>query len=283
MLRERVLVTVIVLPLGLVVIALGGVFYTGLIAILLGLAVWEFAQLFHRGGHQPATGLMVAGVALLAFGRQFTSLNLLDNDPGFGWDTQTIPLVVSLCVLALTGYHMLAFERGRDRGASDLAVSLAGVFYIGWLGSYLIALRNLPEGVFWFLIALPTVWIADSGAYFIGKTWGRTKLSPRLPRKRGGLREKRGIPSGILGAVLLALLYGLFGSRIPVGQAAILGTVVAILAPWGDLGQSLFKRQFGVKDSSNLIPGRGGFVDRIDSWLWAGVISYYVIVLFFFP
>ena len=94
------------------------------------------------------------------------------------------PWMLSLLTLLSMTWHLVAYERGRDQSGTDLAVTLGGILYIGWIGGYFISLRSLPDGQWWVLIALPAVWLADSGAYFIGRAFGRHKLSPRLSPKK---------------------------------------------------------------------------------------------------
>jgi phosphatidate cytidylyltransferase len=153
--------------------------------------------------------------------------------------------------------------------------------YLGWLGAYFISLRQLPEGLWWVLMALPVVWIADSFAYLVGSRWGRRKLSPRLSPKKTWEGYLGGIAGGTLGGALLPLLWQVWSgpdSAITPWRGALLGFVLAVLTTLGDLGESMIKRQVGVKDSGTLLPGHGGVFDRIDSWLWAGVIGYYVVL-----
>ena len=134
------------------------------------------------------------------------------------------------------------------------------------------------------MVALPAIWFADSGAYFYGRVYGRRKLSPRLSPKKTWEGYIAGIVIGILGSTAFAAMW-----QLPAGpetaitplRGAILGLVLSVIAPLGDLGESMIKRQFGIKDSSNLIPGHGGAFDRIDSWLWAGVVGYYIITWLF--
>ncbi len=272
MLRQRAIVVIIALPIGITLMVQGGVWFAALVAIFLGLAAWEYTRLFRVDGYQPNSPLVVAGVLLLVVGRH------LD---GF----ESAPWMLSLIILALMSYHMFAFERGRDKAASDFVISLGGVLYIGWMGSYLVSLRSLDDGFWWLLVVLPAIWWADMGAYFLGKRFGRRKLSPRLSPGKTWFGYLSGIPTAILGTVLLTLLWYRLGLRddsaITLGRAGILGVVLSVAAPLGDLGESMFKRQVGEKDSSNLIPGHGGFFDRIDSWLWAAVIGFYIIVWFF--
>jgi len=271
MLLQRVLIAAVLLPIGLAVIYLGGVAYIALIALILSLAAWEYVRLFRAGGLQPAGVLVVGGVLLITLGRAVNEF-------------ESAPWILGLLVLIVMGYHALAYERGRDQAATDFGVTLAGTMYIGWLGAYLVSLRNLPDGLWWLLLSLPAVWLADSGAYFVGRWLGRHNLSPRLSPKKTWEGFGAGVLTGTLGGALLALLWASWASPVAgltIWRGAVLGLVLSVLTPLGDLGESMIKRQIGVKDSSNLLPGHGGALDRIDSWLWAGVISYYLIVFLF--
>jgi phosphatidate cytidylyltransferase len=270
MLVKRVLVAASLLPFGIAAILLGGWVYVGVIALILGLAAWEYGNLFRTGGYQPAGFLIIVGVLLIVLGR--------------AWDEfQSAPALLSAMVLLSMTYHLLSYERGRDLAGTDFGITLGGIFYVGWIGAYLVSLRMLPDGMWWILLVLPAVWFADSGAYFIGRAFGRRKLSPRLSPKKTWEGYLAGIVTGMLGGVLLAALLRLGAgpdSGITVLRGAIMGLILGIFPTLGDLGESMFKRQVGVKDSSNLLPGHGGAFDRIDSWLWASVIGYYVITWF---
>jgi phosphatidate cytidylyltransferase len=193
------------------------------------------------------------------------------------------PWITALLILVSMAYHVVMFERGRNQAATDFAITLSGALYLGWLGAYMISLRQLPNGIWWFLLALPAVWFADSGAYFIGRRFGRRPLSPRLSPKKTWEGYFGGILVGVLGGALFAALWGIrVGTDVMTPwHGALMGLIMSVVTPLGDLGESMVKRQVGVKDSSKLIPGHGGAFDRIDSWLWASVIGYYLIVWFF--
>jgi phosphatidate cytidylyltransferase len=267
MLGKRILVTIILLPIGLVAILLGGWYLTALVAFFMGLAAWEYVVLFRTGGLRPAVIVVVGGTLMLLVGR---NINGFDSA---AW-------MISLIVLLAMTYHLLAYERGREQAATDFGVTLAGVMYIGWFGAYFISLRNLAEGKWWILVVLPAVWFADSGAYFIGKRFGRHKLSPRLsPNKTwegyfGGI-----VVAVVLTPLLVAVWQAVPGtsSTITPLRGALIGLVMGVFPTLGDLGESMIKRQVGVKDSGELLPGHGGAFDRIDSWIWAVVIGYYMI------
>lgn len=268
MLVKRLWVTIILLPVGMAAILAGGWYLTALVAFFMCMAAWEYASMFHTGGLQPATVLVMAGTLLLLIGRNLTGFS------SAAW-------MISLIILVAMTYHLVAYERGRDQAGTDFAVTLAGIFYIGWFGAYFISLRNLPEGKWWILVVLPAVWLADTGAYFIGKRFGRHLLSPRLSPKKTWEGYFGGIVVGVLLTALFAAIWRVGAgptSAITAGRGALIGLVMGIFPTLGDLGESMIKRQMGMKDSGNLLPGHGGAFDRIDSWLWAGVLGYYMIM-----
>ncbi len=271
MLRQRVLVTVVLLPIGLFLIYLGGIPYLLFITLFLSLAAWEYARLFQKGGFQPASLLVVIGTVAITMGRG------MDGFVSADW-------ILGLLVLASMVYHLVAYERGRDQAGTDFAITLSAPLYVGWLGAYLISLRDLPNGVAWFLVALPSIWAADSGAYFYGRKFGRRKLSPRLSPKK----TWEGYFAGVITGTLIGMAFAaIAAANLPPGagftllRGAILGLVLSVVTPLGDLGESMIKRQVGVKDSSKLFPGHGGAFDRIDSWIWGAIISYYLITWFY--
>jgi len=266
MLVKRLLVTILLIPVGVGLIALGGPAFTLAITIVLGLAAWEYVRLFQMAGYTPAAVLVIGGTALLTLSR---------GDIGFFEEALWLSLLI---MLAMT-WHLVDYERGRNQAATDFAVTLGGILYLGWLGSYLVLLRYLPDGKWWFLLVLPAVWIADSGAFWIGSRWGRRKLSPRLSPRKTWEGYAAGVVTGALGGALLAAVWGLAAPSITLWAGAGIGLVLALLTPLGDLGESMIKRQAGAKDSSTIIPGHGGVMDRIDSWIWAGVIGYYLVAL----
>jgi len=270
MLRQRVQVVIVLLPIGLAAMYFGGPWFLALIALVLTLAAKEYTQLFQAGGLQPAGILVIGGTFVFALVRGIYGL-------------ESSPILISFFILISMAYHLWAYERGRDQAGTDFAVTIAGVFYIGWLGAYLLSLRNLDNEFWWLWVTLPAVWLADTGAYFIGKRFGRHKLSPRLSPKKTWEGYLGGILAGSLGAVAWVALWELWFPPNPLltpMRVALLGLVIAAISPLGDLGESMIKRQVGIKDSSQLIPGHGGVFDRIDSWIWAGVIGYYFFTWF---
>ena len=268
MLRQRLLVTVILLPIGIAAIMLGGWLYAAIVALILGRAAWEYASLFTVGGGRPSEFMLVGGVLAILTAR-FTS--------GFASDGWLLVLLILLTMLV----HLIGYERGRSQAGTDFAATLSGIFYIGLLGSYMILLRQLPNGQWWLLLSLVAVWVADTAAYFIGTAYGKRRLAPRLSPKKSWEGYLSGVFFGILLTPLFLFLFQRLGlpsdPAFSLTNASILGLVLGVLPTFGDLGESMIKRQMKVKDASQLLPGHGGVLDRIDSWLWALPIAYYLI------
>lgn len=268
MFKKRVIVALLLLPGGLAAVYAGGHVFSGLIALILVLAAREYVALFKISGQNPARGLVMGGVLLVVLGRAIYGFE------GGGF-------VVSLLLLASMAQHLFEFERGRDQAGTDFGVSVAGFLYLGWIGAYLISVRALPNGEWWLLLILLAVWLADSGAYLVGSRYGRRSLSARLSPHKTWEGYLGGIAFSITGSALFgALLMGIAGPGSGINPliGAVLGLLMGLFTILGDLGESMIKRQAGAKDSGTLLPGHGGIFDRIDSWLWAGVIGYYAVL-----
>ena len=261
---KRLIAALIMAAIGIPAIVYGGIYYILLIGIFLLMASWEYVKIFQVAGFEPSMLVTVGGVYLLLVFRSY-----LPEYSG--------AVLTALVLLAMT-VHLFAFERGRDKAATDFALTVGGFVYLGWVGAYLLDLRSLPDGLWWLLLTLGSVWVADSAAFFIGSRFGRHKLSPRLRPKKSWEGYWAGVILGTLGVIGLAVLFrDLAGMQVTWWQGGLLGLVMSVFTTLGDLGESMLKRQAGVKDSSNIIPGHGGFLDRIDSWLWAAAIGYFLI------
>ena len=194
MLLQRALVTVVLLPIGIAGIILGGWAYALMIAVILGVAGWEFTRLFKTGGLRPASLLVIVGILALTFGR------FINGFESAGW-------IISLSVLLGLAYHLVDFERGRDQAGTDFAVTLAGIFYIGWIGAYFISLRQLEQGMWWMLLVLPATWFADSGLISWAAALVNTNSARVSARKRPGKAIWAGLFSGCWGQFCLPGFY----------------------------------------------------------------------------
>ena len=265
---RRTVTALILLAIAVPAILLGGVFFFVFIGFFVVTAAWEYVHMFRLVHIEASLPVTVGGVALILAARAFRP-------------EAAEPVLTCLVLLAMT-VHLIAYERGRDQAALDFTVTAAGLVYLGWLGSYLIDLRSLPHGGWWVMFVLPVVWLADSGAYSIGAKYGKHKLSPRLSPGKSWEGYWAGVLAGTLYGGFFAYVYTRFGPlHVSILQGFLLGLVLSLVTTLGDLGESLFKREAGAKDSGRLFPGHGGAFDRIDSLIWAAVIGVYWIRWFF--
>jgi phosphatidate cytidylyltransferase len=254
------------LPIVILAVWLGTWTTTLLVAFFTGMAAWEYADLFKSGKYQPNTVLIVAGSILLVFARQIAAF------PG-----SSLVLVTFIMVLMI--YHTFAYQRGVETAAVDFAISLAGVAYLGWMMGYFISLRGLENGFYWIALAFLASMFSDMGAFLIGRKIGRTKMMTRVSPNKSWEGYIGGVVVAILLTGLIAWGVHQFIPAVTLQAGLVMGLVVSVLAPLGDFGESMLKRPFGIKDSSDRIPGHGGFLDRIDAFLWAAVIGYYLTLI----
>jgi phosphatidate cytidylyltransferase len=270
MLSTRVKAALVFVPLLLILIYLGGWVYNLFIIAVLIISAYEYGRIFEGMGYSPSIPILSVGVLLLALQR-WLSL-------GFFGEI-LFPLVIFMTALAA----LITHESGGKEAAIHFAIHMSGILYVGFVGSFLISIRALPNGRGWLLTALPIVWLADSGAYFIGRWIGRHKLAPRLSPGKTWEGLGGAIAAATLSGTLLILLWravGFLPADTPLWQGTVMGLTVSILTPLGDLFISLLKRTAGMKDTGTLIPGHGGMLDRIDTWIWAALIGYFLVTLF---
>jgi phosphatidate cytidylyltransferase len=266
--RQRIITTFVAVPLILVALWYGQWLWALFLSVVAALDVWETYRMARAGGRRPDMPIGLVLAPLLVVDALF---------PTYAVERAALALAVIAAFLAQIA------RPPEERSADDWTATLASPVYIGSLMGYGVLLQNLPHGagLAWTLVGVTLVWVNDSAAYFGGRALGKTPLSLSLsPRK-----TREGFAVGMLCTVLVAAalpwLAGLWPQVLgPIGlmawwQLALLGLLVSIAAPFGDLAKSFLKRQVGVKDSGTLIPGHGGVLDRTDSLLFAAPFVYY--------
>ena len=246
--------------IGLVFAGLYGVY--ALVLILGGLALWEFNGLSDRMGSRAPVWLLFPLGLFFAFSG--TLLKGID-----------VTLVLALALVG--GLAAFLFVPGRRQGLSRWAMGLAGALYIGMpFNFYLLLYTSKPFGLQWTLFTIFAVIVSDAAALLVGSRIGRhpffTAISPK--------KSVEGAIAGVVGAVIVMLL----GVSAVIGlspvHAIVLGLLVGISAEVGDLVESQMKRLADLKDSSHLIPGHGGVLDRIDSILFPPILVYFYVTVF---
>jgi len=263
MLRERVLAAIVLIPIVVIAAWLGGWWFTAFVAIFSTVAAWELLTLMGRNDFYSP---------MFWFGLAFVALLILES----GIQPPSSDRFQALIVIAILVGLTAALFLDRPHVSTDLLLTLGGAIYLGITLRYLALTRSLDQGLWWLVVMALTVWLTDSGAYFIGKAIGKHKLWPRISPKKTWEGLFGGLFVGTLGAIILTplLIDGAFW-----WQGVIVGILAGLVGPLGDLSESLFKRQVEAKDSSHLIPGHGGFFDRIDSFIFVGPVVYLVVHL----
>jgi phosphatidate cytidylyltransferase len=178
-------------------------------------------------------------------------------------------LVLLLLVLSLL---FMGTSQNLSSTISNLGITLLGIFYIGFLLSHVSLIRNMANGREWVLFLIATVWAGDISAFLSGSFFGRHKLYPKISPKK----TYEGLVGAIVGSVIVALAFTLlFIPHLEIGLCILLAIGLGILGQLGDFTESMLKRSAQVKDSGSLIPGHGGMLDRLDSFLFSAPFLHY--------
>ena len=280
MLKQRSISAVAIILVAAVPAVIGGPFFVLVIAALAVLAGHELVRAFaHDEGHPYTAIVLIAPVAFVLFAGIQPSL----ADAG--------ALTVGVVLLSLAAGILLPDPR---LAATAWALTTGAALYVGLPLAHFVALRQLTgdstrgwvthlaaavgsgatgRGLAWFALALSATWLTDTGAYLVGRTFGRTKLAPRISPGKTIVGAVAGVVAGTAtGAAATAL----FGVPVPCYTGAAVGFLLAIVGQIGDLGESLIKRSLGIKDMGSLIPGHGGILDRIDALLFTMPLAYWL-------
>lgn len=270
----RVLTAVVGIPAAVVLIFYpGGLPFAVAVGVVAAVGALEFYSGVRRSGARPmAWAGLLASIGFVVAAR-------MSDRPGTGLVLSGgLALLLALCFLT----EMV--RRGRSP-VVNVGATVLGAVYVGWLLSHLVRLRavagefavgsvSAEAGAWLVMLAFACTWACDTSAFFIGRSYGKTKLAPSLsPRK-----TIEGSTAGFVGSMLMAMVFGAAVLDIPAGHALALGAIFGVLCQFGDLAESAIKREMGVKDLGAVMPGHGGVLDRFDSILFAGPAAYYYAV-----
>lgn len=259
MLTQRIISALVGIPLVVIAVWFGSIPLILLIGLIIVLGLREMNEMLAKLGLKPSIWLAVAGGLIMTAG----AFLYKDGYPG-----PTITIILFMHLLATVAlyprYSLL-----------DSAGTMMGTMYVGLL-SYFYLLRMMPDGWIWLIFTLTATWATDTAAYFVGIAFGRRRIAPALSPKK----TLEGAVGGFAGSILVAGVFSYIYTFLPMSKVLLLGLSLGAAAQVGDLLESAFKRQAGVKDSSALIPGHGGILDRIDSTLFTAPLVYYFVLLF---
>lgn len=262
---KRLLASAIFLPCLIIIARRGGFYYLALIDIMILIGLWEFYRMMEAKGLRPYKAIgILSGLALswYFFFQQGIYANFFLN-------------IVFLAVMALE----LA-RREKGMAVYHISVTIFGVFYVAWLGSHLILLRELPHlkgldyslGFSFVVVVFVLTWCYDTGAYTIGRLFGKHKIFPSISPGKTLEGAFGGAAFSIAGILIARMIVAEYLSIL---QAIVLAATASVVGQLGDLVESMIKRDVKIKDSSDAIPGHGGVLDRFDSLLFTSPLIYY--------
>jgi phosphatidate cytidylyltransferase len=233
--------------------------YDATIAAIGALALYEFLVLGRHKGYTLPIPLCI-GVMLVIIA-------------SFVLEPLSVEMGVFLALLLIPTAYVFG-KSDLEQALPSSALAITATLYVGMLGGSLIRLRNDfppeigPKLIFFLMLV---VWLGDAGAYYVGKQFGKHKLSPRISPKK----TIEGLAGGITTSIITAVvIHFTFFPQFPLLHAIIAGVILSTAGVIGDLAESMWKRSAAVKDSGTLIPGHGGFLDRFDSIFFTTPILY---------
>ncbi len=258
-LRSRLLVAIPGVVVAIAVVALGGPIFAAAVAVLAMLGLYELYSLTAASRPLRWAGylsvLTIIGLAA----------SLASPERGI-----VLGVAVSLGLVALAGLWL----KRRDDLVGRVSATLFGVIYIGVPLGLLVAMRELPDGAGVVVNVLVGTWVFDSASYLGGRQWGRTPIAPRTSPGK----TVEGFVIGLVAGVFAVWVAGLYMDWISAPESLLIGLVACIGAYFGDLFESMIKRDVGAKDAGKLLLGHGGVLDRFDALLFSAPLVYFVTV-----
>ncbi len=263
-LTARLMTAAVGVPTAVVCSLVGGIPFLLAMNLVIGAGLFEFYRMVEAKGIKPYKAVGVVSGLVVSWYVYF--------EGGFYSSLFITIVLMTIMVLELA-------RRDGQFAVFHMSSTLFGVFYVGWLGSHIILLRQLGENVtgddlggFFVILAFALAWSADTGAYFVGHAFGRRKLMRRVSPNK----SVEGAIGGLVFAMIAALIArATFAPFLALRDVVVLGLVSPVMATLGDLVESLMKRDVKIKDTSRALPGHGGMLDRFDSVLFVAPFVYY--------
>lgn len=274
MLLPRFLTALFGIPLILLLIWIGYLPFFFLVYGIIFLGLYEFYYLWVNKGYRPDKifGYIFGSFLLFSLYLQGRDSPLLSEGAG---------LVFTLGILfylALNVLRKMFTKQETKKSYFDLVLTFWGVVYVVWLLGHLVLLRELrPFGREYTYLLFLSAWFSDTAAYAVGIKFGRYPLAKKISPKKTWEGTIAGLVTGILVALIFKIL---FLKHFGYVQALVIGAILSAGGLFGDLSESFLKRQLEVKDTSDLLPGHGGILDRFDTIIFTAPILYYYLRLF---
>jgi len=272
--QKRFATAGVVIPILLVFFWLGGLWFFGLAEVVILIGMLEFYRMVEAKGLK-AQKILGTVFALL--------LGIL-----FYLKVDEFLVLFTMVLLILLVLARQLFVKDIPGTLTTTGLTVFGVFYVGFLLSHIILLRNwsgregrVDLGFFFIVLVIAITFLSDAGGFLIGRKWGKHKMTPGISPKKSWEGAGGSVVFGVAGAILTKMVFDqwILVSKIPFFHCAVLGILLVIAAMIGDVVESLFKRDAGIKDSGTIVPGHGGLLDRLDSIVFTVPVCYYYLKL----
>ncbi len=262
----RVITGTIISLISIAAIVLGSIPLFILLLIIITLCSREFVKILRYKGFHPSLTIILFSAVV------FATLTLFHR----------FDLVPSMLTLTIMASFLIVLFRGRQPYIVNVATTILGALYCGWLPCHILLIRQIgaervglfeffsTDGLYLLMFVFVAVALTDIGAYYFGVRFGKHKLAEVIS-------PKKTIEGAIGGGMcaIIASCVGIYYTDLSLCQAIIGGLIITLSAQLGDLSESLIKRDAGVKDSSDILPGHGGMLDRFDGYIFAIPVAYY--------
>jgi phosphatidate cytidylyltransferase len=277
---RRWVTALIVLPLLLLVLLKGG--RIGLVLVILvvnGLAQWEFSGMFFPGDPktQRLKFIFLGSLLLLSFCTASPPGSICYPGGFIPCNPSTVLFILVWCIFVFLLFYLISYGH-IEQLIQHLALNILGLLYLPFLLGHFIWLRYLPQGELWILWLLLVIFAGDTGAFYVGRALGKTKMYPQVSPGKTWAGTAGGVSSSLVAGLVAGKWLALTASLWGLGLLALILALMGIL---GDLFESMLKRQAQVKDAGELLPGHGGMLDRLDSLLFAAPVVVYARLFLF--
>lgn len=266
---------VIVSIIAIAAIILGSLPTYMLLSVIIFLCCREYVEILRHKGFHPSLHIITFSATI------FVTLTFFHR----------FDLVPSMLSLTIVASFLVVLFNGRQPYIVNVATTILGALYCGWLPCHFLLIRQigmhrvgafqfltsggLPDGLFLLMFVFVAVAFTDIGAYYFGVKFGKHKLAEVVSPKKTIEGAIGGGICALIVSIVFYYLFNLIGIKLTIFETILGGLIITISAQLGDLSESLIKRDAGVKDSSALLPGHGGMLDRFDGYLFAIPVSYY--------
>lgn len=268
---NRILVALVGIPVLLYILFTGGYPLLVFTNLIVGVGMFEFYSMAEKSGIKPYSKLgIVFGIIIV---------NLMY----FGFDTMGGNIIFPIILMLVSMMGTRVLKNQVENSSRDIGITLLGVVYVALMFSHIILLAKLPNGGKWIISTQVMVWVCDSAAYFVGMNIGRkffkegfSTISPK--------KSKEGAIGGVIFTIIALFILNNRFNLITDNNLIliIIGLIVSLVAQIGDLAESMFKREFKIKDSGRILGEHGGILDRFDSMIFVLPTVYYIVKIFIY-